>query len=117
MPSELRLKRVESFLQKEISRMIISGTIHDPRVDPMVYISRIEVSKDLAYGKVYVSGYPEKSKLQLSAKALNHAAGFIQAQLAKKLRMRHTPKLTFYSDTSIQEGFAVNQLIRDNLPE
>ncbi|MFW5769333.1 MAG: 30S ribosome-binding factor RbfA, partial [Spirochaetota bacterium] len=47
--------------------------------------------------------------------ALNHASGFVQKQLGKKLKTRNTPKLTFIADTSVKEGFRINKLIEDSL--
>ncbi|HAH62397.1 MAG TPA: ribosome-binding factor A, partial [Treponema sp.] len=39
----------------------------------------------------------------------NSAAGFVQTSIAKKLRIRQFPKLTFYVDTGMKEGFNMVQ--------
>jgi ribosome-binding factor A len=71
----------------------------------------VSVSKDLAYAKVRVSGFKERNELESAVTALNHASGFIQGRLGRKLKFRETPKLTFLSDHSIEEGFEVNRTI------
>jgi ribosome-binding factor A len=109
--ANLRLKRVESLLREEISSLILRSEIKDPRVDTMVSVSAVEVSKDLAYAKIRVSGFKERNELEDAVDGLNRAAGFIQQRLGRRLHARHTPKLTFLADHSIEEGFEVNQSI------
>ncbi len=112
MPS-FRLKRVESLLQEEISSLILMNTIKDPRVSNLLCITRVTVSKDLCYAKVLVSSVQEKRDLEESVAALNHAAGFIQGTIGKKLRMHATPKLSFHIDTALQKGFDITQQLKD----
>ena len=103
--SDFRLKRIESLLQKEIGSLIVSGRIKDPKVNTFLTVNSVKVSKDLVYAKIYVSSFQSGSRIDASVTALNHAAGYIQTLLGKKLKMRHTPKLTFIADSSIKEGF------------
>lgn len=111
--SELRLRRVESFLGAEISRLISSNTLKDPRVESLVTVAGVRVAKDLTSARVYVSYYGDQEVLAATVDALNHAAGFLQARIGRQLRMRHTPKLRFIADTSILDGFRVTQQIKD----
>lgn len=85
--------------------------LKDPRITKMIAISGVTVSKDLEYAKVRVSGYMTHKKLEKAVAGLNSAAGFIQGRLAKRLRFRSTPKLTFLVDHSIEEGFEITQKI------
>ena len=110
MPN-VRLKRVESLLREEISSLILRNEIKDPRVDSMVSVSGVSVSKDLEYAKVRVSGFKERGELESAVDGLNHAAGFIQSKLGRKLKFKSTPHLTFVADHSIEEGFEVNRTI------
>jgi len=111
--STFRLKKVESLLQKEIGLIIVNGKIKDPRVDTFLTVSTVRVSKDTAYAKVFISSFKNEKSLQRAVEALNHASGFIQSILNKHLKMRHTPKLTFYADTSIKDGFEMIRKIED----
>ena len=54
--SEFRIQRAEKLIQEEISKMIVTGKIKDPRVNRLVSITRVTVSSDLGYAKIYVSG-------------------------------------------------------------
>ena len=111
--SELRLRKVESFLAAEISSLISSKTLKDPRIESLVTVAGVRVAKDLTSARIYVSYFGSDEVLDVTVAALNHAAGFIQARIGNQLRMRHTPKLRFIADSSISDGFRVTQQIRE----
>ncbi len=114
--SELRLKKVESLLKEEISAMISKKELKDPRLDPPITITGVSVSKDLKHSRVYVSFYKDLENREDLVKTLNHAAGFIQGKLGKRLHLKTIPRLTFYSDNSIERGFKLIQKIKEILP-
>ncbi len=102
---EYRLDRLGEQIRDEISRLILGAKIKDPRVSTFLSITRVEVSGDLGYAKVYISSFLEPSETKKGIKGLESAAGFIQGVLGKKLKIRQFPKLTFVFDESIREGF------------
>jgi ribosome-binding factor A len=114
--NEIRQKRVESDIKEKIGQIIVQGILHDPRVDKLVTITEVSLSKDAKYAKVYVSYFGEKENHEGSVAALNHAAGFIQKTIGKTLGTRSTPKLTFIVDTSIERGFNIIQKLKDLVP-
>ncbi len=111
--ANVRLRRVESLLREEIGSLILRDEVKDPRVDTMVSVSGVSVSKDLAYAKVRVSGFKQREDLESAVEGLNHAAGFIQSRIGRKLKFRTTPRLKFLVDHSIEEGFEVNRAVDD----
>jgi ribosome-binding factor A len=111
--STLRQKKLERIIQEEIGNIIVSKKVKDPRVSTLMGISKVKVSPDTAYAKIYVSGYDPEIKLDTAVKGLNNASGFIQHLLNKHLRIRYTPKLSFYADYSIAEGFILNKKIEE----
>ena len=111
--SELRLRKVESLLAAEISGLISSKALKDPRIESLVTVAGVRVAKDLTSARIYVSYYGDDEVLGATVAALNHAAGFIQARIARRLRMRHTPRLRFIADSSISDGFRITQQIRE----
>ncbi len=102
---EFRMLKLGEQLRDEISLLIMRQKIKDPRVSTFLTINRVEVAKDLAYAKVYVSSFLNESQVHKGVEGLNSAAGFIQSSIAKKLTIRQFPRLTFVVDTSIKEGF------------
>ncbi|WP_407429331.1 30S ribosome-binding factor RbfA [Treponema sp.] len=110
---EFRMLKLGEQIRDEISKLISLQKIKDPRVSTFLTVNRVEVARDLAYAKVYVSSFLNESQVKKGVEGLNSAAGFIQSSIAKKLSIYKFPKLTFIEDMSIKEGFEmVNKLNR-----
>ena len=108
-----RTERVGRLIQEKIGALIVEGKIKDYRVNPFLSISRVSVSRDLAWAEVYVSTFKPETNLSRGVEGLQSAAGFIQAQLASQMRIRKTPRLHFREDLSIKEGFEIVKKIED----
>lgn len=104
-----RLIRLGEQIREEISKMIMSRQIKDPRVSTFLSINRVEISGDLGYAKVYVSSFLSKKETEKGVRGLQSASGFIQSSIGKRLTIRQFPKLTFIMDTSIKDGFEMVQ--------
>ncbi|PJK08221.1 ribosome-binding factor A [Lysobacteraceae bacterium NML120232] len=82
---------------------------------PSVSVSDVEVTRDLAHAKVFVTALmSEKSAeavagLQANARELRYA-------LAQMMKLRHVPELHFHYDDSVDRGERIDALLRD-LPE
>ena len=103
--------RVADFIRDELAA-IIQREMRDPRVG-MVNVNDVKVSRDLSYADVYVSSLDADSaqaREQLIA-VLNHAAGFFRSELAKRHRMRTTPRLRIHYDALMEEGPRLEALI------
>ena len=102
---DFRMLKLGEQIREEISMLIMKQQVKDPRVSTFLSINRVEVARDLAYAKVYVSSFMPEGNIKLGVEGLNSAAGFIQSSIAKKLTIRKFPKLSFIMDTSIRDGF------------
>ena len=100
-----RADRVGNLIQEKIGAFIVEGKIKDPRVNSFLSVSRVKVSKDLSWADVYISTFKPETNLSKGVLGLQSAAGFIQACLAKEMRIRQTPRLRFHEDSGIREGF------------
>lgn len=109
--SEHRIERLQEQVREEIARLISSHRIKDKRVDTSLCINRVVISADLAYAKVYVSSFMDEHTTKQGVAGLEHAKGFIRTSLAKMLRIRKTPELSFIYDRSIKEGQDIIKLI------
>jgi ribosome-binding factor A len=107
-----RNARVSSQMQKELS-LILQRDIDDPKLG-FVTINEVEVTKDLAVAKVYVTvlNVDEPGK-KANVKRLNELAPVIRHQLAKRMRLRHISELRFYYDDSFDTGMRVAELLSD----
>ncbi len=106
-----RIERLNVQLRDEIAKLILHGDIKDYRVSEHLTINRVEVTQDLSYAKVYVSTFLSDEQLEKGVEGLNSAAGFIQSQIAAKMRIRKFPRMTFVVDSAMKDGFKmVNKL-------
>ena len=114
MPREFsRSLRVADQIQRELA-VLIRDEVKDPRMG-MVSISGVEVSRDMAHAKVYVSVLGEAQVAADSLEALNHAAGFLRRELGRSMRLRSVPQLRFIHDRSLEEGARMSALIDEAL--
>lgn len=102
---QYRIQRLNSQLRDEISKLLLHEDIRDPRVSSFLSINRVEITSDLSYAKVFVSSFLPDAQLQKGVDGLNSASGFIQGQIAKKLRIYQFPKLSFFVDGGMKDGF------------
>jgi len=108
--SSHRIERVNTLIRKELSELI-QYHLRDPRLSEFVTVTGVETAADLKSAKVFISsigGSQEKDKI---LKVLNAATGFLRSELAKKIRMRYTPDLSFYWDSSIERGDRILRLL------
>lgn len=113
-----RLERVANIISKEIGSLILEGKIKDHRVTPLVTVTRVELSSDLAHAKVWISSMDQKPEaLDEAIKGMNSASGFIQSILGKKLKTRYTPCLVFKPDRSIEEAIQIQNKLKEVFPD
>lgn len=110
-----RSQRVAQEMQKEIA-IILQREIKDPRIG-MATVSGVDLSRDLAYGKVFVTFFSisndknESEMVKEGITALNEASGFIRSLLGKAMRLRIIPELTFEYDSSLVDGMRMSNLV------
>lgn len=104
--------RVADFVRDEISR-ILQTQMRDPRVGEFVSVSDVRVSKDLSYAEIYVSSLDADTPEQRTEliEVLNSAAGFFRSELAKRHKMRTTPRPRFHYDELLESGPRLEKLI------
>lgn len=108
-----RTQRVSQEMQKEIA-IILQREIKDPRLI-MTTVSDVEVSRDLAYAKVYVTflNDEDENAVKEGLKVLQEATGYIRMLLGKAMRLRIVPELTFFYDRSLVDGMRMSNLVNE----
>ncbi len=106
-----RVERVNSLIRQEISELL-RRQVKDPRLGNLVTVIDVSTSPDLRHAKIFISriGSNEEEK-QETLSVLAAASGFFRNELAKRLRLRHIPELSFQWDDSIERGDYLLQLI------
>ena len=92
--------------------LIIASELRDPRVG-LATVTDAQMSPDLRYARVFVSVLGDEQEKQKTLAALNQAAGFVRRQLGAKLRLRHSPELTFCFDQSVEQGARMEEVLAE----
>jgi ribosome-binding factor A len=80
-----------------------------------VSISEVEVSPDLHYARVYMTGLKEEETKQ-AVEELRRVAGQIRHALGKRIHLRYTPELDFRYDETAMRALRVETLLREVIP-
>jgi ribosome-binding factor A len=104
-----RPQRVADLLKREISDIILKQ-IKDPRVG-FVTITRVKVSKDLKFAKVYFSVLSSMGNNEDSLAGLKSAHVFFRSELNNRIRLRYIPQLEFFIDDTLDYVEKIEQLI------
>ncbi len=107
-----RTERLDSEFRKEIAA-ILSGPVKDrePGLTGLVSVTEADVAPDLKTAKIYISVYttsPEEKRRQFEI--IKGYAGFVRHELARVMRVRTVPELTFLPDDSFEYGSKMDEL-------
>jgi ribosome-binding factor A len=105
-----RIERLNSLLKEVISE-VVTRDVRNPHVNPLITITRVDISNDLQHAKVYISVIGPDLEKQQTLEALESAAGFIAVHASKKVVMRYFPALTFRLDTSVDQHMRIDTLL------
>lgn len=113
-----RIERLNSQIRRDLSELL-RYEVKDPRVSGVVSVTRVEVSPDVQYAKVYVSVFGDLDEKEKTMDALGSAAGFLRRHLRGRLDTRQAPTLRFLLDDTLTEGNKMLDLldsIADQIP-
>lgn len=115
-----RIERLNNLIRQEISELL-QRQVKDPRLSHFVAVTEVSITSDLKSARVFVSHMGSDEEKQDTLRVLSAASGFFRNELARRLRMRRIPELSFQWDSSIERGAHLLQLIdevsADNIPE
>ena len=104
-----RAQRVGQEVQRALGELLLLE-VKDPRVKG-VNITAVDVSKDLGVAQAWFTLLdPDQNPTEAQA-GLRAAAGFLRAQLSRRMKLRRVPELRFSHDQSIRRGSELSQLI------
>jgi ribosome-binding factor A len=107
----MRIQRVEALIKHEISNILLHK-IADPRIG-FATITRVEVSKDIKFAKVYYSVLGTEEERESTKEGLKSAIGFIKKIIGQRLKLKFTPEITFIVDDSPRKSIEINHLLDD----
>jgi ribosome-binding factor A len=113
MPSKSfhRTDRVSAQLRRELGA-IVHSAVREHGL-PSVSVSDVEVTRDLAHAKVFVTALQAERSAE-AVKALKTITPELRYALGRAMKLRHVPELHFQYDDSVDRGERINNLLRDN---
>ena len=109
-----RMRRVNAAVREVLSEAV--GELKDPRIG-FVTVTGVQTTPDLRQAVVYVSVLGSERKREQSIDGLQAAHGLLQGKIARELRLKRTPQLTFEYDPSVERGVRMTQLIDELAPD
>jgi ribosome-binding factor A len=108
MPS-IRIQRFEKELLKLISK-VVSFKLGNKDLD-WVSISRVKLSPDLSYAKIYFTHMSDKPHEKVK-QSLTRCSGIIKQEIASAKMMRIIPEITFYYDDLEEKADHLEDIFR-----
>jgi ribosome-binding factor A len=106
-----RSQRLSVQILRDISELLEPEL---PGVVPgLVTFTKVKLSDDLRYAKVYFSYLGEEANKERVTDYLNREKKRIRTDVGRKLRVRHIPEIEFRFDPSIEEGIRIEQLLNE----
>jgi ribosome-binding factor A len=103
------MRRVDEAVREVLSDAVTQD-LKDPRVG-FVTVTDVKTSPDLRHARVYVSVLGTDDERAASLDGLRSAHGYLQARVARELRMKHTPQLDFFYDDTAERADRVERLL------
>jgi ribosome-binding factor A len=112
MSAHSRPARVAEEFRQELSSVLARG-IKDPRVTGFVTVTGAKMAPDLKEVAVYVSIHATEAERDRTLEGLRAAATWLQREVARNLKLRHTPHLRFVYDESVERGDRIERLLKE----
>lgn len=108
------MRRVDEAV-REVLADAIPRCVKDPRVG-FVTVTDVNTSPDLRTARVFVSVLGDEQARVGCLEGLTSAHGVLQREVARSLRMKRTPTLTFQPDETALRAARLEELIAEVAP-
>ena len=103
-----RMRRVNEVMREVIGDGL--GRLEDPRIG-FVTVTSVEASPDLRSARVYVSVLGGEDERRATLAGLGSSHGILQARIAREMRLKRTPTLSFHYDDSPERAVRLSRLL------
>ncbi|MCB0348807.1 MAG: 30S ribosome-binding factor RbfA [Bdellovibrionales bacterium] len=109
-----RTNRIEKELQSLVGQYL--NTSLPFKYGGIVSVTRVRASSDFKYAKVFISYFhpaDDAEALKKVMASIEDARPDLQKHVGKSLKIKFTPKFSFYLDTSLQENFKLLEKLKE----
>jgi ribosome-binding factor A len=105
-----RAERVAEGIREEVARFL-STDAKDPRIQGLVTVTAVDVTPDLRSARIFVSIMGTEEEKRSTLEGLDSLAGYLRGTLARSLRLRFAPELSFRVDPSVERAARIETLL------
>lgn len=110
MADHRRADRVAEAIREQVATFLNEGA-KDPRLVGMVTVTAVDVPRDLRTARIFVSILGTDSERSATLEALESMKGHLRTLLARSLRLRLAPEITFKLDESVARAARIESLL------
>ena len=111
MPNENRRPdRVAEAIREEVATFLTED-VKDPRVQGLVTVTGVDVTRDLRHAKIFVSVLGSDAERAATFEGLASVAGHLRSRVGRALRLRLAPELVFREDQSVAHAARIESLL------
>ena len=110
MADARRADRVAEAIRMEVATFLSEGA-KDPRLVGLVTITAVDVTRDLRHAKLFISVMGSDSERAATLEALESMKGHLRTRLAKSMRLRVAPEISFKMDESVARAARIESLL------
>ncbi len=111
MPQDHRRSdRVAEAIREEVATFLASG-VKDPRVQGLVTVTGVDLTRDLRNARVYVSVLGTDTERAATFDGLASLAGHLRSRVGRSLRLRLAPEISFKEDESVAHAARTESLL------
>ena len=111
-PSQRQL-RVGEELRHALAEVLRRGDFRDPELQNLnVTVTEVRISPDLRNATAFITPLGG-GQVEETVAAMRRAAAFFRAQIARAIKLRYVPTLSFEADTSFEYADHINRLLHD----
>jgi len=109
-PSQRQL-RVGEELRHLLAELLLRGAVHDPVIAAShLTVAEVRVTPDLRHAIVYLTELGGELSDPVRA-ALERATPFLRGEVARRMRLKYAPELSFRADPSFSEAARIEALL------
>ncbi len=111
-PPSQRQLRVGEELRHALSEVLSEASLRDPDlVEAAITVTEVRLSPDLKNATAFVMPLGG-ADLEVKVAALRRAAPFLRGEVARRLKLRFTPRLSFEPDLSFDTAGRIDAVLR-----
>ncbi len=114
-----RMERVAGEVRAVLGETLARDEIKDPRVRGagLITVTHVRISGDLRHAKALFTVHGmDQAGLERVRQGLDHASGYFRQAIARRLRMKVAPAVSFEVDHVFEQAERVEKILRDIAP-